>query len=158
MIKFLQHLYINKCNTRQASFSPHYRGILPVVMIAMMNIVIPEANAQFFGTLPPCSEAKVLDKIVSRFNKTDEELWYSGARIISVGNTAEKNYNIYPDSQINRRYCHGRAYMADGKYRRVHFLIEQGMGLAGFGWGVEYCLKGSDLWYAYGGWCRVLRK
>jgi len=32
------------------------------------------------------------------------------------------------------------------------------MGLASFGWGVEYCMKGSDYWHAYGGWCRVLRK
>ena len=125
---------------------------------AMLFVPIPPANAQFFGGLPDCGNTKVLSKIVHRFNKADHSLWLTGVDIEQISGSHERAYNIYADSQIDRRYCRAQAHMSDGKFRRVNFVIERWMGLAGFSWGVEYCLKGSDNWHAYDGWCRVLRR
>ena len=131
-----------------------------VLLIAAGLLVTSQSvsNAQYFNALPSCGEASVHARIVERFNQADRTQWHRGTRLKYIRQASERAYNIYPDSRINRRYCRGKAYMSDGRTRRVHFLIEQHMGLASFGWGVEYCMKGSDYWHAYGGWCRVLRK
>lgn len=115
-------------------------------------------DPSWYTSLPSCAAPKVLDKIVSRFNEADRSLWRNGVRVRSITRSHEHAYNIYADSPINRRYCQAKAWMSNGRSRTMHYLIEQGMGLAGFGWEVEYCLYGSDRWHAYGGWCRVLRK
>ena len=107
---------------------------------------------------PHVSEAKVLEKIVARFNEAERSLWRTGARLRSISGPHEHAYNVYAHSTINRRYCQAKAWLKSGHSRRVYYVIEQGMGLAGFGWEVGYCLKGSDRWHAYDGWCRVLRK
>ena len=143
---------------KRLSYLARATGAMLILMAVSIAIVTPKANAGFFRTLPQCSEPKVLTKIIRRFEKADRKLWYAGIVITSINKIAERAYNVYTDSLINRRYCRGRALMSSGKYRQVHYVIEQGMGLAGFGWGVEYCLKGSDGWHAYDGWCRVLRQ
>ncbi len=133
--------------------------ISSIMALGSSGIALPNlAQAGWYSQLPQCSSDRVLQQIVSRFNRAENTQWYNGVHMGNIANTHERAYNIYPDSTIDRRYCRGSARMSNGKTRRVHFVIEQGMGLAGFGWGVEYCLKGSDRWHAYGGWCRVLRK
>ena len=129
------------------------------LLVSSIGVVTPvSANASWNSQLPSCSSGKVLSLIVQRFNRAEDTQWYNGIHMGYIARAHEHAYNIYRDSLINRRYCRGKARMSDGKYRRVHFVIEQGMGLAGYGWGVEYCLRGSDRWHAYGGWCRVLAK
>ena len=136
-------------------------GVMTIALTALIFTMIGGTNqsqAGYFYSLPSCDAPRVHARIVSRFNRADATLWYKGIRMSSIGRAYEKNYNIYPSSQINRRYCRGKAAMANGRYRNVYFLIEEKMGLAGIGWEVEYCLRGSDYWHAYGGSCRVLRK
>ena len=58
---------------------------------------------------------------------------------------------------IARRYCGGTANMSDGQQRTIWYLIEDGMGLAGMGDNVEFCISGLDRWLVYNGSCRVLR-
>ncbi len=134
-----------------------------VMANSLMGFPVKNATAaiidpNLYTSLPACEADKVHEQIISRFNQADRTLWGSGIRLRSISNSHEHAYNIYPDSPINRRYCQAKAWMSDGRARVMHFVIEQGMGLAGFKWGVEYCLKGSDRWLAYNGWCRVLRK
>ncbi|MCP4184940.1 MAG: hypothetical protein GY761_16755 [Hyphomicrobiales bacterium] len=146
------------CGTGVAGrFARIYFSFL-LLSVTLLIVSVSDSKAQYFGVLPSCSEATVHARIVKRFNQADRTLWHRGTRLKHIRQASERAYNIYPSSQINRRYCRGKAYMSNGRTRRVHFLIEQHMGLASFGWGVEYCLKGSDYWHAYGGWCRVLRK
>ena len=131
-----------------------------LILLAAASLFASTSNttAQYFNPLPSCKEATVHAQIVARFNQADRSLWHSGTSLKYIRQASQRSYNIYPDSQINRRFCRAKAYMSDGRTRRVHFLIEQHMGLASFGWGVEYCLRGSDYWHAYGGSCRVLNK
>ena len=58
---------------------------------------------------------------------------------------------------IARRYCGGTANMSDGHQRTIWYLIEDGMGLAGMGDNVEFCISGLDRWLVYNGGCRILR-
>lgn len=58
---------------------------------------------------------------------------------------------------IARRYCGATALMTDGHRRDMWFLVEDGMGFAGMGDGVEFCVSGFDRWSVYNGACRVLR-
>ena len=60
-------------------------------------------------------------------------------------------------SKITRRYCGAVAHMTDGTERTLWYLIEDGMGLAGMGDAMEFCISGLDPIHAYGGRCRVLR-
>jgi capsid protein len=60
------------------------------------------------------------------------------------------------DSPIARRYCGATALLSDGHQRDVWYLIEYGMGLAGIGNNVEFCVSGFDRWKVYDGRCRVL--
>ncbi len=141
----------------------YYPGVLFRLILAgfigLPLLVSPTpANALMFKSLPACTSSTVLEKIVKRYNKADRNLWQNGVQIDAINGAYEHTVNSYYNSSIARRYCRAKVYLSNGRHYPVYFLIERGMGLAGTGWGVEYCLKGSDRWYAYGGWCRVLRK
>lgn len=58
---------------------------------------------------------------------------------------------------IARRYCGATALLSDGRKREVWYLIEDGLGFAGMGDNVEFCVSGFDRWFVYNGRCRVLR-
>jgi hypothetical protein len=58
---------------------------------------------------------------------------------------------------IARRYCGATADLSDGRSRTIWYLIEDGMGFAGLGDNVEFCVSGFDRWMVYNGRCRILR-
>lgn len=58
---------------------------------------------------------------------------------------------------IARQYCEADVVLSDGYTRNIWYLIEGGMGFAGIGDNVEFCVDGFDRWYVYNGRCRVLR-
>lgn len=58
---------------------------------------------------------------------------------------------------IGRTYCGATVALSDGYNRDIWYLIEEGLGFAGVGDNVEFCVSGFDRWYVYNGGCRVLR-
>lgn len=111
------------------------------------------------GKFPECTSEKVLRKLVKRFNQTERIYWEErGLVLLDIHNPHLHSTNPFPESPINRYYCHGEAIFENGKSRRVHYLIEQGAGFAGFTWNVEYCVHGLDPWRYYDGYCRVLSR
>lgn len=134
------------------------RLITMIAAVWMLSLSMGQsARADWHSSLPGCGDPKVLSKIIFRFNEADRDLWHHQQSIYKISGIYERSFEDYYASNINRRYCYGGAILASGERRKVYYVIEQGMGLAGFGWNVEYCLRGSDGWYAYDGWCRVLR-
>ncbi|MEM9277268.1 MAG: hypothetical protein AAGA76_01695 [Pseudomonadota bacterium] len=108
---------------------------------------------------PACTSEKVLKKIVKRFNRTERIYWQErGLKLDNVSNPHNHITNPFPYSPINRHYCHGDAHFDNGQSHRIHYLIEQGAGFAGFTWNVEYCIHGVDPWRYYDGRCRVLSR
>ena len=80
-------------------------------------------------------------------------------RIHQLRGIHEHRYLPYreDDRPIARRYCGATADLSDGRSRTIWYLIEDGMGFAGLGDNVEFCVSGFDRWYVYNGRCRILR-
>ncbi|MGI9400250.1 MAG: hypothetical protein ACR2O0_03270 [Rhizobiaceae bacterium] len=130
-------------------------------MIAFSAIAAAVATsdpAQAYESFPACQSPAVESKIIERFNWAEANTWYDGIRIVHIDRAVERPTSEYGQLPILRRYCRGRAHLENGHYRTIHFLIEDPMGFAGFGWNVEFCLSGHDRWRVYDGKCRVLRR
>lgn len=136
------------------------KRFLAVVFLATsMAPVQVDTSAAFFSKekFPVCKDESVMKRIVKRFNKTEKIYWEGRGLVLNtVTNMHQHSENPFAESPINRRYCHGDAIFENGKKRRIHFLIEEGAGFAGFTWNVEYCIHGVDPWRYYDGSCRVL--
>jgi len=61
------------------------------------------------------------------------------------------------DRPIDRRYCHAKVALSDGRSRDIWYLIERPMGFAGVGSNVEFCVSGFDRWFVHGGRCLAVR-
>ena len=49
------------------------------------------------------------------------------------------------------------AVMTNGDYRVVYYTIEHGVGFAGIGSSVDFCVLGLDPWHVHDGACRTVR-
>lgn len=129
-----------------------------ILATSILPIQIGTSNAFYSKEkFPACTSEKVIERLVKRFNKT-EEIYWQGRNLVlnTVRNPHLHNGNAFPASSINRRYCHGDAIFENGKKRRIHYLIEEGAGFASYTWNVEYCIHGLDPWKYHDGRCRVL--
>lgn len=115
------------------------------------------AQAFYFTQFPECYEPKVLKKVTKRFNKADRMTWHRGIYIDDISNPHGHGRYGFEESSISRRYCHAYAHLSNGTRHKVYYLIEEGMGLAGFGWNVEFCIPKYDPWRIYDAYCRTVR-
>jgi hypothetical protein len=106
-----------------------------------------------------CEDPLILAKITDRFRQQAFSVHHlPGLRIVDFQQIHEHRYLPYhEDWPIARRYCGATAELSDGRSRTIWYLIEDGMGLAGIGDNVEFCVSGFDRWMVYNGRCRVLR-
>ncbi|GIL03259.1 MAG: hypothetical protein BroJett030_31580 [Alphaproteobacteria bacterium] len=118
----------------------------------------PHHFQALFHTFPDCADANVSARIIERFNWADRNTWYRGIAITAIAGQYERTVEAFGPYPIFRRYCRGEARLSDGRHETVYYMIERGMGLAGTGYKVEYCLPGHDPWRVYDGHCRVLRR
>ena len=129
-----------------------------------LGALVPASAADMVGGVyaqqpDACGDTRVLDRIASRFDYQVRNV--PNLPLVNI----EQFYNLgavrylpaHENRPIERRYCHGRVALTDGKSRDIWFLIESDMGFAGIGSNVEFCVAGFDRWYVYGGRCRVLR-
>jgi hypothetical protein len=133
----------------------------------MKNIVFAAIALSAFGFTPAfaegpngkvaeCSNTKVLSVIDRRF---DHAFLHKGEIAIDSIDKIHQ-HRLVPATErspITRRYCGAVASMSDGSERTLWYLIEDGMGLAGIGDNVEFCVSGLDQMKAYDGRCRVLK-
>jgi len=136
------------------------KKLLSAVILASSITPFQVSTSQAFFSkekFPVCASEKVIERVIKRFNKTEEIYWeHRGLVLNTVSNPHLHSKNPFPDSTINRRYCHGDAVFENGKKRRIHYLIEEGAGFSGYTWNVEYCIHGLDPWKYHDGRCRVL--
>lgn len=130
----------------------------PATASAYSGGYLPGYFQAMFQTFPDCSNGSVKARIIQNFNWADRVTFYRGISINSIDYERERAIESFGPNPIDRRYCKGRAWLSNGKPHTVYYRIERGMGLAGTGYKVEFCLPGYDPWRVYNGHCRVLRR
>ena len=106
-----------------------------------------------------CTDPAMLSRIVSKFRHQVRNVPHlPDVEITDFRRIHQHRYVAFSDKRpIARRYCGATALLSDGRKREVWYLIEDRMGYAGIGDGVEFCVSGFDRWKVYNGRCRVLR-
>ena len=107
-----------------------------------------------------CAHNAVLDRIAGRFRyQVNHVPHLADVGIADFRKIRESRHEPKIDGKrpIERRYCHAKADLTDGRSRDVWYVIERPMGFAGIGSNVEFCVSGFDRWNVYDGRCRVLR-
>lgn len=108
------------------------------------------------GDLPECDNPRVLKKIYSRFRHAERNTFQHGVEIADVHDIRERFVRYEPHNLLEMRHCIAHADMTDGSHDQLLYMIQTGMGFAGMGWDVDFCIPGRDYFYAYDGQCRVL--
>ena len=123
------------------------------------GIIVPaeERFLPYSGVVPACDDPGVLADISSRFAQKESEYWNSSLQIASYDRFREIGFRSNGLSYIPRRYCVARTFDGAGKARPVIYDIGEGLGLLGYGWGVEWCVVGLDRNHAYEPSCGALR-
>ena len=130
------------------------------IIFAGITVAVFASSPSFAGGLngkvAECDNAKVLRTIDSRFDRA-----FFNKNEIAIDSISKVHQHRLDEaterSPIARRYCGAVATMSDGRERTMWYLIEDGMGLAGIGDNVEFCVSGLDPMRAYDGRCRVLK-
>jgi len=111
-----------------------------------------------FQLFPACEEAGVLAEIYERQRYGERFAYRHGEVLKRVDGIMEEYVEAFGPAPILRRFCFAQAWMSTGQSRKMYYMIEKGMGLAGTGYKVEFCIMGLDTWGVYDGNCRVLRQ
>ncbi|MBS3650608.1 hypothetical protein KEU06_18510 [Pseudaminobacter sp. 19-2017] len=108
----------------------------------------------------PCAEQRFLNQIYNRFRYQVRHVpGLPDVSILEFRDIHERRYEgDSTDWPIPRLYCGATVVLSDGDIRDMWYLVEYGMGFAGVGNNVEFCVSGFDRWYVYNGRCRVLRE
>ncbi len=111
----------------------------------------------YSGRLPSCGDPYVFERIQSRFHDRESEFWKSGLEILGFDEVREVGMRSNGLDYIPRRYCMARAHMNNQSVRTVSYAIAEGMGIIGFGFGVDWCVAGLDRNYADAPNCKMAR-
>ncbi len=125
-------------------------------LIALLFLAAP-ASAWTGNYLPRCGNGDVLSSVIERAAWAEHNTWHRGWVIHSVAGVRETALKDYGPSRIDRRYCSGTAWLSNGQRIPVVYVIEAGMGFAGLGWKVEFCMPPEDPWRVYDAWCKAIR-
>lgn len=111
------------------------------------------------GESKACDNKHVLKKIMKRFRHQVTHVPHlPDVKIVGFERVHQHRYlDEHELRPIARRYCMATAVFDNGQKRSVWYVVENGMGFASFGDGVQFCVSGFDRWYVYNGACRVLR-
>jgi hypothetical protein len=117
------------------------------------------ASAAGDRTAAECSNGEILARIQSKFRHQVTHVPHlPDVDIVEFRKIHQHRYIPFGEKRpIARRYCGATAQMSDGRRRTIWYLIEDRMGFAGVGDGVEFCVSGFDRWFVYNGRCRIVR-
>ena len=113
--------------------------------------------SSYSGAVPHCSDPAVLNRIMSRFAQRESTYWHTGREIVRFYRARQIGYRSNGRDLIPKRFCTIRARFNDGRKRRVSYNIGEDLGMAGFGWGVEWCVHGLDYNLGFAPNCSMAR-
>jgi hypothetical protein len=107
--------------------------------------------------IPPCDYPSALENIIGDFHTKEIRFWNSELKIVTIEHIRETAVLPWAAQSIPRRFCSATALINDGAKHAIYYSIAEDTGLAGMGWGVEFCVVGLDRSSAYGPACRAAR-
>jgi hypothetical protein len=110
---------------------------------------------KYTGNLPPCDDGRVLRRITWQFDETESLYWDPVLTLKAFTIPKEVAFMPWGLEFVPRRYCRSDVLVSDGKMRPLWYSIGEGLGEAGFGWGVEWCVTGLDRLRAYAPRCKM---
>ncbi|HWU62525.1 MAG TPA: hypothetical protein VN112_10920 [Ensifer sp.] len=114
-------------------------------------------GAAFAGTTD-CSDGSVLSFIDHRFDYKAHRYLQADLDIVGFDRVSNTHIDDRDETHpIQRVYCHAKVDMNDGRRRDLWYMIESGMGFAGLGERVRFCISGLDPWHVDGRDCRSVR-
>jgi hypothetical protein len=111
----------------------------------------------YSASVPTCDDSGVLSWITSSFGGKESEFWNSTLQIAGYDRIREIGFRSNGSAYIPRRYCVARATLNDGHTHLVVYQVQEDLGFASFGDGVEWCVIGLDRNLAYAPACSALR-
>ena len=118
----------------------------------------PLYEGNFFARFPTCDATKVKSRIISRFKKAENRTWKRGFLISDISNTRSVRDRTNGNPEIHsRRFCKATALFSNGRKATVHYLIEEGGGIAGIGYNLVYCIAHLDPWRNQNRNCSTVR-
>lgn len=111
-----------------------------------------------FNLFPGCEEPSVISRIFDKQKYGERHAYHHGEELTRMDTISEELVEAFGPAPVVRRFCFANAWMSTGQKRKMYYMIEKGMGLAGTGYKVEFCIMGLDTWGVYDGNCRVLRQ
>ena len=121
------------------------------------QIPAEQRHSPYSGVIPHCGEPAVLNRIQRRFSQRERSYWHTGKEIKRFYRARQTGYRSNGRDFIPQRYCTIRARFNDGRRRRITYSIGEDLGMAGWGWGVEWCVHGLDYNLAYAPGCKAAR-
>lgn len=119
--------------------------------------VVPYTEPAVIGYDTVCSDDWALGRIQSRFAWAERHTWNRGFTMESLENPRPSGHPYVEPGPIARDFCVAEALMTNGEYRTVYYAIEHGVGFAGIGRNVDFCVLGLDPWHVHDGSCRTVR-
>ncbi len=126
---------------------------------ALARPVVPAEKRydDFSGDLPACDDPGVLSRITSRFSRKESEYWNTSLEIVSFDDVKLLAARPWGLDHVPRNFCMARALLNDNSYHEVSYTVIEDSGIIGFGYGVEWCLRGLDRNLAYAPACQGAR-
>jgi hypothetical protein len=113
-------------------------------------------NAAYPG-LPACDSPGVVARVVGKAAHPSLMAWNEPVYVEHIDGVRQTGLKAGGPGLIDRRYCHARVWLSNGRRSQAVYVIEAGQGFAGIGWHVESCLTGYDPYKVYDGWCNAIR-
>jgi hypothetical protein len=111
----------------------------------------------YVGDVDKCDDQHILTRIQSVFRTTQNAYWKQDLQLTEFDRVRELSLRGNGTEYIPRRFCIARGHFSDESVHTVIYDIEEGMGIIGFGDGVEWCVVGLDRLFAYSPACSSLR-
>ena len=115
------------------------------------------AGADHGALANACDAAGVLSHISGRFAWAERRTWKRGFVMERLENPRPNTHPYAAPGLIHRDYCVAAAVMTNGAVHTVYYAIEHGLGFAGIGRGVDFCVHGLDPWRVHDASCRTVR-
>lgn len=111
----------------------------------------------YSANIPGCDDASVVNTIKSRFADKESTYWQSNLEIVAVDHIRTMAFRPNGLDLIPRRYCVARASLSNQRTSDLYYSVIEGAGMAGYGYGVHFCVAAYDRNWATAPECKIAK-